>query len=108
MDLLRFFFFVSAGKEKLSERKKTSSQLTHNALHCRSLPAGMQTHSKGTLRVLGRILPFVCPSSLPNSTLFWKQGGNNQGDDANNNEAPHCSTARGVRHPAAPGVEREE
>lgn len=55
MDLL-FFFFLSAGKEKLSERKKTSSQLTHNALHCQSLPARMKTYSKGTLYVLGRIL----------------------------------------------------
>lgn len=64
-----FSFFLSAGKEKLSERKKTSSRLTHNALRCQSLPAEMKTHSEGTLYVLGRGFAWtgtsLCPPQLP-------------------------------------------
>lgn len=45
---------------------------------------------------------FVHFSSLPNSTLFWRQWRNNQqSDDANKNEAPCCSAAPGIRYPAA-------
>lgn len=88
-----FFLLLSAGKQKLSERKKTSHQLRHNTLHCQGLPPRMETHSTCTLYVLGgvfacmRWLFFVLFRSLPNSTLFWKRG-NNQGDDANDSEAP--------------------
>lgn len=44
-----------------------------------------------------------CPTAL--SFGNW---GNNQGDDANDNEAPYCSTARGVQYPAASLVKKEE
>lgn len=47
--------------------------------------------------------------SAPCPTAFsFGNGGNNQGNDANDNEAPHCSTARGVQHPAAPSIKKEE
>ena len=52
---------------------------------------------------------FVRFSSLPNSTLFWRQWGNNQqGDDANNNGAPRRSAAPGVRDPAAKQSRKRE
>ncbi|KAI9528175.1 hypothetical protein NQZ68_023155 [Dissostichus eleginoides] len=49
------------------------------------------------------------PSSLPNSTLFWRQRGNNQqGDDANNNGAPRRSAAPGGRGRAAKKLRKRE
>lgn len=49
-------------------------------------------------------VPAPCPTALS----FGNRGENNQGDDARDSEAPHCSTARGVQHPAASSVQKEE
>lgn len=91
--LFFFFLLLTAGKQKLSERKKTSHQLRHNTLHYQGLPPRMETHSTWTLYVLGGVLHAWDGCSLSFSApcltaLSFGNGGNNQGNDANDSEAP--------------------